>query len=153
MERVKFVWSLKCCVSLELSAAACPFVHRSSEAVFWRGFCRLCRCHTRVLVGLYVDWPFVFFLPVFHFQIWTDAWKKNLCPYQTPSNQYSLNFCHNMSSLLAAVSFLVPSVCNRNPAVSPSTGFTAGWTTLRFVCSRGWSRTASRTRSCMKELF
>lgn len=58
-----------------------------------------------------------------------------------------------MSSLLSAVSSLVTRVGNRNPVVSPSAGFTAGLTTLSFVCSRGRSRTAWRTWWCMKGPF
>lgn len=38
----------------------------------------------------------------------------------------------------------------QHPPCLPAAGFTVGWTTLSFACSRGWSRTASRTRSCTK---
>ena len=34
-----------------------------------------------------------------------------------------------------------------------SPGFTAGWTTLSYVRSRGWYKRAWRTSLCMKELF
>lgn len=115
---------------LDFKGNVCSVVCRPSKEVIWCGICRLYADHTRILVG-----P-----TLFNFRSLLLTLKsKQIC-----QSAFSTKRLHHR--------FMSIAFFGDARHVSPTPGFTVGWTMLNFVSSKGWSKMGSKTKLCMKEL-